>query len=73
MATYRLLSTDMVHTPGIIAWAINGYAFDRDRQNMVQVIASTFPTVPAPAIEKLLSKAVPHAIEADAVVFTVED
>ena len=46
MATYRLGSSSLIHTPDIIAWAINGYAFPRDRARMVQVIAATFPTVP---------------------------
>ncbi|MDF3907814.1 hypothetical protein [Paracoccus sp. AS002] len=72
MTTYRLQSSGLVHTPGIIAWAINGYAFPRDRKNMLKVIGETFPTVPTPAIEKLLSKAVPYTVEDETVVFTVE-
>jgi len=39
---------------------------------MVKVIGETFPTVPTPAIEKLLSKAVPYAVEDETVVFTIE-
>lgn len=73
MTTYRLGSSGLVHTPGIIAWAINGYAFPRDRKTMMKVIGETFPSVPAPAIEKLLSKAVPYAVEDETVVFTVEE
>ena len=73
MTTYRLQSSGLVHTPGVIAWAINGYSFPQDRKKMVEVIGGTFPSVPAPAIEKLLSKAVPYAVEDDAVVFTVAE
>jgi len=73
MATYRLGSSSLIHTPGIIAWAINGYAFPRDRARMVQVIAATFPTVPAQAIEQLLSKAVAYTVESETVVFSVEE
>lgn len=73
MATYRLQSSSLVHTPGIIAWAINGYAFPRDRATMVQVIAATFPAVPSAAIEQLLSKAVSYTVEAETVVFSVEE
>ena len=73
MATYRLGSSSLIHTPDIIAWAINGYAFPRDRARMVQVIAATFPTVPAQVIEQLLSKAVPYTVESETVVFSVEE
>ena len=70
--TYRLASSPAVHTPGIIAWAINGYAFERDRPQMLDVICGTFPTVPRPAVEQLLSKAVPFTVEGETLVFTVE-
>ena len=51
MTTYRLQSSGLVYTPGVIAWAINGYSFPQDRKKMVEVIGGTFPSVPAPAIE----------------------
>lgn len=73
MATYRLKSSEMVHTPGIIAWAINGYAFADDRPKLLDVMCRTFPTIPATAIERLLSEAVPYTVEDEAVVFSVDD
>lgn len=73
MATYRLPSDPMVSIPGLIAWAINGYAFPKDRQTMLDVITATFPTLPVEAAEQLLSKAAPYIVEGETVVFTVED
>ncbi|MCQ0090227.1 MULTISPECIES: hypothetical protein [Rhodobacterales] len=72
MTTYRLGSSPAVHTPGLIAWAINGYAFEADRDQMRKVIGATFSTVPAQAIDQLLSKAVPYTVEDETVVFDAE-
>lgn len=72
MTTYRLGSSPAVHTPGLIAWAINGYAFEADRDQMRMVIGATFVTVPATAVDQLLSKAVPYTVEDETVVFEVE-
>ncbi|KEP67796.1 hypothetical protein DL1_20375 [Thioclava dalianensis] len=72
MATYRLGSSSAVHTPGIIAWAINGYSFVQDQPRLLDVISSTFPTVPREAIHELLSKEVPYKIDGETVVFSVE-
>lgn len=72
MTTYRLGSSPAVHTPGLIAWAINGYAFEADRDQMRKVIGVTFSTVPATAVDQLLSKAVPYTVEDETVVFEVE-
>lgn len=71
MTTYRLASSPAVHTPGVIAWAINGCKFEADRPQLLTVIASTFPDVPADAIEQLLTEAVPFAVEGETVVFSV--
>ena len=73
MATYRLGSSSAVNTSGLIAWAINGYAFSKDRKVMLDVICGTFASVPPEAAEQLLSKAIPYTIEGETVVFTVED
>ena len=72
MTTYRLASSGMVHTPGIIAWAINGYAFETDRQQLLETICATYPALPTDAVHKLLIKAVPFTVEAETVVFSVE-
>lgn len=68
---FRLVSTPQVHMPGYIAWAINGYAFKEDRPTFFKMLNEVFPTVPAMAMHKLLSKDVPYKIEDNAVVFNV--
>lgn len=73
MAIYRLGSSPAVHTPGIIAWAINGYAFEKDRAQMVKVVCDTFPNLPVSAARQLLSKEVAYTVEGETVVFSVED
>lgn len=70
MPIYRLGSNELVHAPGVVAWAINGYAFDRDRDVLRRVIVDGWPGVPADAAHQLLSGEVPHTIEGDVVVFT---
>ena len=73
MPTYRLGSNELVHAPGVIAWAINGYAFKRDRAALRRVVVDGWPGVPAAAVDQLLSRAVPHTIDGETVVFTVAD
>lgn len=46
MTTYRLASDPMVHMPGIIAWAINGYHFEKDRPQLAKVIEAACPDLP---------------------------
>ena len=70
--TFRLGSSPAVHTPGLIAWAINGYHFEADREPILNAIATTFPAVPRLAVAALLSKAVPYTVEGETVVFTFE-
>ena len=72
MTKYTLSSSGLVNTPGLIAWAINGYAFAKDRAAMVNVIVGTFPQLPKPAIKQLLSKAVPYTVEGDTIVFITD-
>jgi hypothetical protein len=59
----------MVHAPGIIAWAINGYAFPRDRKNIRNVIVAGWQ-IPEDAAKALLLKKVPYEIDGETVVFT---
>ena len=42
MTTYRLASNGLCHTPGILAWAINGYAFPRDRAKLTAVFVDAY-------------------------------
>ena len=72
MKEYRLGSSPAVNTPGLIAWAINGYAFEDDRPQILTVIENTFPTLPPKAVEQLLTQAVPYKVEGGIVAFTAE-
>lgn len=73
MTTYRLGSSSMVHTPGVIAWAINGYAFEDDRPQLLKTVCATFATVPKAAVHQLLSKEIPFTVEGETVVFTFDE
>jgi len=69
--TYRLGSSPAIYAPGIVAWAINGYAFKRDRANMVRVLTDGWK-LPKDAAKALLSKSVPYKVEDETVVFEVK-
>jgi hypothetical protein len=66
--TYRLGSAPMVHAPGLVAWAINGYAHKADRATMETIISDSW-SIPIGPTRALLSKAVPYTVDGDAVVF----
>jgi hypothetical protein len=70
MKTYRLGSSSMVYAPGIVAWAINGAAFKRDRKKLAFIGASTW-SIPEGAALALITRKVPHTIEGETVVFSV--
>ncbi|WP_299913701.1 hypothetical protein [uncultured Paracoccus sp.] len=72
MAEYRLGSSSLVHTPGLIAWAINGYHFEEDRPQLLAVMAATYPGVPREALEQVLLRKVDYRVEGETVTFTVE-
>jgi hypothetical protein len=69
MKTYRLGSNEMICAPGLIAWAINGASFKRDRPAMVRVVSQGWG-IPQDAARKLVTKQVPYTIEDETVVFT---
>jgi hypothetical protein len=67
--TYRLGSAEMIHAPGIVRWAVNGYRFPKDRKILVRLIADGW-NIPDDAAIALLSGASPYVIEdGDFVVF----
>lgn len=66
--TYRLGSCDLVDAPGLIAWAINGYAHEVHRKYVIDVIRAAWPSVPETAVRALLSKKVPYTIDAKSTV-----
>lgn len=67
---WRLGSSPMIHAPGIVAWAINGYAFKKDRAKLEAVISDGW-SLPIGATKALLSKAVPYRVDGETVVFEV--
>jgi hypothetical protein len=69
MKTYRLGSSENIHAPGVVAWAINGAHFEKDRPQMVAVISKGWG-VPKDAARKLVTKAVSYTIDGETVVFT---
>lgn len=40
--SYRLLSTSLICTPGILRWAQNGYKFKRDRKSLLNVFVQGY-------------------------------
>lgn len=68
MDTYRLTSSPLIYAPGILAWAINGYKFPRDRANMLNVVRQTW-NLSEECAEALLSGNISYRIEDDAVTF----
>ncbi len=69
MTTYRLGSNDLIHAPGILHWAMTGYAFKDDRPYLVNVITSGWG-IPKAAVHALLSGKTQITIEESTVVFT---
>ncbi|SRR5258706_2282660 len=69
--TIRLLSTSLVHTPGIVRWAQAGWLASRGkpRAALLQVMQSY--GLPAGLATKLLGNELAHRVEGDAVVFEV--
>jgi len=66
--TYNLQSSGLMHAPGIIRWAINGYRTG-DAKKMVELIHTGW-NVPVKAVKALLSGKVAWAEKDGAVVFT---
>jgi hypothetical protein len=69
----RLISTEMVNTPGILAWAINGYAFKKDRPALLKVLMDGYRLTKKCATD-LLSKTISYTIgEDNSVIFQYEE
>jgi hypothetical protein len=69
MKEYRLTSTQMVHAPGIVRWAIHGYQTgdEKDKLAMVKVLAS-WKSVPTGLIFDLLEGKTTFTVEDDTVI-----
>lgn len=68
MPTYRLGSSPLVHAPGLIEWAINAYAFPRDRAVILRVVTETWPGLPEEHAVLLLSPAISYKRDDDTVI-----
>lgn len=64
----ELPSAPMVHTPGLLKWAINGYKFKKDRKAMVRVFVDGYGLT-ADCVNDLLSEKIPHTVEGNSVFF----
>jgi hypothetical protein len=76
--TYRLASSSMICTPGLLLWAINGYKFKRDRKSLLLTFVSGYQGQGAPTpdvFDRLLKGEIPYSVEESdhggTVVFTV--
>lgn len=70
MTTYRLASAAFVHAPGLIAWAINGAKFPRDRAIMARIVRETWK-LPEQVAYDFVCGHHPYTLDGDTVVFEV--
>jgi hypothetical protein len=61
----------MVHTPGIVRWAINGYRTPKDRPVVIKVLCEGYGLTNECATA-LLSESVQYKVEGDTVVFNFD-
>lgn len=73
MPTYNLGSSPLVHAPGLVAWAINAYAFPRDRKITLRIVTETWPSFPAEYARLLLTRTLPYRVDGETVVFAVPE
>lgn len=71
MPTYKLGSSPLVHAPGLVAWAINAYAFPRDQNVTLRVVTETWQGFPAEHARLLLAKSLPYQVDGETVIFAV--
>jgi len=74
--TYALGSNEMVNTPGLLRWAMNGYHFASDRPSLLNVFTSGWSqeenpnNPPKEMFDRLLKGEIPFTVENNAVIFT---
>lgn len=73
MPIYRLGSSPLVHAPGLIEWAINAYAFPRDRAAILRVVTETWPGLPDAHAMLLLSLGLAYGLDHDTLVFGIRE
>lgn len=70
--TIRLSSSEMIYTPGIIAWAKQGYLFPsvKDRKYFVNLLVTGFGLT-ASVSRGLLTGKIPYIVEGEGIVFKI--
>jgi len=64
---FNLQSTPMIHTPGILKWAMNGYQFKKDRKKLREVFKAY--GLSNKCVHDLLSGKIPYEIVDECVRF----
>lgn len=62
--TYALGSNGLVYAPGVVRWAINGYAWPKDRKHVTNVLIAGW-SLPKHAAVALLSRKAEFRLEGD--------
>jgi hypothetical protein len=70
MHTYILGSSPLVFAPGMIEWAINGYAFKKDRKVLANIIHQGW-NLPLDVCHKVLAKEIPYIVREEQVIINV--
>ena len=60
---YKLGSSPLVHAPGILAWAINGFAFEDDREAILGIMMATWKGIPKDVMAGVLSKRITYKVD----------
>ena len=71
MVQHILGSNSMCHAPGIVAWAINGYNFKKDREAILNVILAW--DIPEQVAKDLISEKISYTVEDESVVIEVAE
>ena len=66
MSTYRLTSTEMVYTPGLIGWVLSHLSTPKAKR----FIKSAYPTLPLPVVHALVAGR--YTVEDDTVVVEIQ-
>ena len=69
MNCYRLASTDLIHTPGLLVWLQNEYRVDRHLA--VRCMEAGWPMVPADVRLGLLEGSIPYTVHGTTVLVEV--
>jgi hypothetical protein len=78
MPTIRLLSNDMVHTPGVLRWILSTDSKALEAKSAecaarLYLIAVAFPDLPCGIAVKLAWGDLNHTVEGDTVIISYED